>query len=110
MALKNPALQVDRGRGPGRLLGFQLAFREADNECGTLVGNALGGDFATVIFNDFVADRGSHAVAFKFVLAAQTLERFEDFGQVFFVETDAIVLHGNCPHVALLAKAGLDVD
>jgi len=98
------------GRGPGRLLDFQLAFRKFYNEGGALVGNALGGDCAVVIFNNFVTDRGPHAVAFKFVLATQTLERFEDFGQVFFVETDAIVLHGNFPHVALLAKAGLDVD
>src|SRR5580692_5978068 len=67
---------------------------QCKREDGSLVNVALSPYAPAVSGNNPVYDRQSHACAFEFVGAVQTLEDTEQFFHVFHVESHAIVLDG----------------
>src|SRR5260370_41427462 len=56
---------------------------------------AAGSNTAAVAFGDLAADRQADAGTLIFVACVQSLENLKDFGQVFLLEPDAVVFHGD---------------
>ena len=82
---------------PHRLLYFfsRSGRGKADDERGSFLRGALGGQFTAVSLYDFPADGKAHAGAFVFAVAMQAFKGFEYALRMFFVEPDALIPHAN---------------
>src|SRR5947209_6196963 len=81
------------------LLSFPLAAGQADDERGALPRGAAGCDRSAMPLDNLAADSQPHPGALVFPPAVQAMEGGEDPVQVLFIETDAVVLHGDLAHL-----------
>src|SRR5947209_17048592 len=80
------------------LPSFPLAAGQEDDECGALPRGAAGRDRSAMPLDNLAADCQPHPGTLVFPPAVQALEGGEDSVQVLFIETDAVVLHGDLAH------------
>src|SRR5262249_44895999 len=76
------------------LISLGLGNRQRHEEGRAVAGAAVGGDTAAVSLDDLAANRQAHSGPLLFAPAVEPLENIKDPIGVFYVETDAVVLHG----------------